>query len=198
MKLSIKIFCLHFFLRIILYTCSWKTKNIECLNKEIKSNKSIMLACWHENLVFLSCFFKGWPKNNFWVISSTHKDSEILANILSSWKYKLIKGSSTRGWLPVLKKLIKLFSAPGNIVAITNDGPRGPARKSKPGALKIALQKNVSIVGMKGSASSFWTLNSWDRLKIPKPFSTITISFSDKYSGVYNLDEFNSYLNNIQ
>ena len=92
-------------------------------------------------MVFLACFFKSWPKKNFWVVSSTHRDSEILASILTSWKYQLIKGSSTRGWLSVLKKLIKVFSAPNNIVAITSDGPRGPAKKTKPGALKIAIKK---------------------------------------------------------
>jgi len=197
MKKFFKIYFLKLFLNLILKTCRWKTQNINLLKQEVSSGKTIMLSCWHENLVFLACFFKSWPKKNFWVISSTHRDSEVLADILQSWEYQLIKGSSTRGWLSVLKKLIKIFSLPNNIVAITSDGPRGPAKKTKPGALKIAVKKNISILGMSGKASSFWTLKTWDQLKIPKPFSTITVSFGEKYRDGYNLKAFNNYLNKI-
>lgn len=197
MKRFFKIYFLKLFLTLIFKTCRWKTENVSLLKKELSSGKSIMLSCWHENLVFLACFFKSWPKKNFWVISSTHRDSEILANILKSWEYQLIKGSSTRGWHSVLKQLIKIFSLPNNIVAITSDGPRGPAKKTKPGALRVAVKKNISIVGMSGKASSFWTLKTWDQLKIPKPFSTITISFGEKYHEGDDLKAFNNYLNKI-
>ena len=197
MKRTFKAFFLKLFLTVILKTCRWKTENISFLKNEISSEKTIMLSCWHENLVFLACFFKSWPKKNFWVISSTHRDSEVLARILKSWEYQLIKGSSTRGWFSVLKKLTTLFSLPNNIVAITSDGPRGPAKKTKPGALKVAIKKNISILGMSGHASSFWTLKTWDQLKIPKPFSTITVSFGKRYQGGYDLKSFNNYLNKI-
>jgi len=197
MKMMLKIFFLKLFLNLILKTCTWETKNIDLLKQKLSSGQTVMLSCWHENLVFLACFFKSWSKKNFWVVSSTHRDSEVLANILKSWEYQLIKGSSTRGWLSVLKKLMKVFSTPNNIVAITSDGPRGPARKTKPGALKAATKKNITILGMGGKASSFWTLNTWDQLKIPKPFCTITISFGKEYGGGFDLKTFNSYLNGI-
>ena len=197
MKSGFKLFFLKLFLNIILKTCRWKTNNVDLLKREMASGQTILLSCWHENLVFLACFFKSWSKKNFWVISSTHRDSQVLANILKSWGYRLIKGSSTRGWLSVLKKLMKVFSGPNNLVAITSDGPRGPAKKTKPGALKAAIKKNITILGMAGKASSYWTLNTWDQLKIPKPFSTITISFGEKYKGGFDLKTFNSYLNGV-
>ena len=197
MKNFIKIFFLKVLLFFILKTCKWKTNNLKALNREISLNRSIMLSCWHENLVFFACFFKSWSKKNFWVISSTHRDSEVLASVLKSWEYRLIKGSSPRGWMPVLKKLLEIFSMPNNIVAITNDGPRGPAKQTKPGAFRAALRKNITIIGMTGKASSFWTLNTWDQLKIPKPFSTITLSFGNKYAGDDRLKSFNNYLNKI-
>ena len=197
MKSGFKLFFLKLFLNIILKTCRWKTNNVDLLKREMAFGQTIMLSCWHENLVFLACFFKSWSKKNFWVISSTHRDSRVLANILKSWGYRLIKGSSTRGWLSVLKKLMKVFSGPNNLVAITSDGPRGPAKKTKPGALKAAIKKNITILGMAGKASSYWTLNTWDQLKIPKPFSTITISFGEKYKGGFDLKTFNSYLNGV-
>lgn len=185
---------LRFYLSIVLITCRLKTKNLSILKNAMKKNEPIMLACWHENLVSVACFFKNWEKK-IWVISSTHRDSRVLATILESWKYKLIRGSSTRGWLPVLKKLIKVFSTPKSIVAITNDGPKGPAKQSKPGALKVALKHNVRIVGMSSEVSSFWRLKTWDKMILPKPFSTIKIYFYPEYTDGYNLKLFNDYLN---
>jgi len=185
---------LRFYLRIVLITCRWKTENLYVLKNAMKKKEPIMLACWHENLVSFACFFKSWEKK-LWVISSTHRDSRVLATILKSWEYKLIKGSSTRGWLSVLKKLIKVFSTPKSIVAITNDGPRGPAKQSKPGALKVALKHNVRIVGMSSKVSSFWRLKTWDKMILPKPFSTIRVCFYPEYTDGYNLKLFNDYLN---
>ena len=51
---------------------------------------------------------------------------------------------------------------------------------------------------MSGVSSSFWTLNSWDRLKIPKPFSVIYIGFYTEYSGGDDVVVFNNYLNKNQ
>ena len=77
-----------------------------------------------------------------------------------------------------------------NIIAITNDGPLGPPKQAKEGTLRLALKHNVSMVGMSGSSSKSWTLNTWDRLKLPKPFSIIYISFYEKYTGNKNVAVF--------
>ena len=185
---------LKLYLKTILLTCKWKSHNLNILKDAMTKDTPIMLSCWHKNLVFMTCFFKNWEKK-LWVISSTHRDSEILGKILQSWGYRLIKGSSSRGWLSVLKKLITVFNTKKSIVAITNDGPKGPAKQAKPGALKVALKNNVRIIGMSGKADSFWRLNSWDKMILPKPFTTIHVYFSPEYKGNYNIDTFNDYLN---
>jgi len=190
----VAVWFLRLYLQTLLITCRWQTNNLNILKEAMKKKEPIMLSCWHENLIGLACFFKNWEEK-LWVISSTHKDSQVLSKILRSWQYKLIKGSSTRGWLPVLKKLIQVFSTPKSIVAVTNDGPKGPPKKTKPGALKVALKHNVKIIGMSSRASSFWRLNSWDKMILPKPFSTITVSFYPEYKGGDNLNRFDEYLN---
>ena len=184
---------LKLYLHIVLLTCHWKINNLDVLESAILKKRPIMLSCWHENLVFFTCFFKSWKKK-IWVVSSTHKDSEILAQILKAWKYQLIKGSSSRGWLSVLKKIMIVFKNNESIIAITHDGPRGPAKKSKPGAIKVALKNKVQIIGMSGEASSFWRARSWDQTVLPKPFSTINLSFYPQYNNK-SIDCFNEYLN---
>ena len=185
---------LRVYLNIILMTCQWKTNNLNLLKEAMLKDRPIMLSCWHEHLIYLSCFLKNWERK-IHVVSSTHSDSEILATILESWRFKLIKGSSTRGWLSVLKKIIINFKTKKSILAITHDGPKGPPKKSKPGALKIAIKHKVQIFGMRGEASSFWQLKTWDKTRLPKPFSIINIYFYPEYSGKDSVVQFNDYLN---
>ena len=188
------IFFLKLYLNCVVFTCRWKVKNFSVLKKAMTKEKPVLLSCWHENLVLFSCFFKNWDRS-IWVVSSSHNDSQILANVLLSWKYKLITGSSTRGWLPVIKKLILVFKKQKSIVAVTHDGPKGPPKKSKPGALKLALKNKAQIIGMSGEATSFWRAKSWDKTILPKPFTTIYINFHPEYSGNNSLEKFNNYLN---
>ena len=91
---------------IIFITCKWVVVNEDVLKNNKKN--SLLICIWHCNLVYFSQFFK---KHNYpiWAISSTHKDSQILARVLRSWGIKLIKGSSPRGWFNVIKKLSALL-----------------------------------------------------------------------------------------
>ena len=188
------LFLLRSYLFSVLWTCKWKTDNYSVLEKAMKQKTPIMLSCWHENLVYFSCFFRFWEKN-IYVISSTHRDSKILANILNSWGFQLIKGSSTRGWFSVLKELLTVFKTKSNIVAITHDGPKGPPKKSKPGALKAAIKNDVCIIGMRAESSGYWRAKSWDRTFLPKPFSTIKVYFYPQYKGNDKEESLNKYLN---
>jgi lysophospholipid acyltransferase (LPLAT)-like uncharacterized protein len=49
------------------------------------------------------------------------------------------------------------------------------------GSVDIAYKYNASIIATSAISDSYWTLPSWDKTKIPKPFSTIYIKFSLPY-----------------
>jgi hypothetical protein len=67
----------------------------------------------------------------------------------------------------------------GREVAITPDGPRGPANKFAPGALIAAQRSDSFIVPVAAVADRAWHLKSWDRFMIPKPFARITIAYGN-------------------
>ena len=71
----------------------------------------------------------------------------------------------------------EVFDA-GGMIAVTNDGPKGPAKIAKSGSIGLAIKKNVNIITVTGSASRFWELNSWDKTLIPKPFGKIQLVVS--------------------
>jgi lysophospholipid acyltransferase (LPLAT)-like uncharacterized protein len=65
----------------------------------------------------------------------------------------------------------------GNDVAITPDGPRGPARKFAQGAIVAANRAKAPIIPALAHVDRAWTLSSWDGFVIPKPFARITIAY---------------------
>ena len=80
---------LKIILNIIFVTCNWKVSNIEVLNNSIKSKSPLLICSWHQRFLFVARYFKNFSKE-IWAISSTHKDSEIMARILKGWNWKLI------------------------------------------------------------------------------------------------------------
>jgi lysophospholipid acyltransferase (LPLAT)-like uncharacterized protein len=179
-KLIVYSLFLKFIFNSIFVTCRWKIVGLDSFNEALKKNRPILLCLWHEHLVCVSRYFKKTTLN-LYAVSSTHFDSEILAKILFSWKIKLIRGSSTHGWSSVLKQMIVLFKKASTLVALTNDGPQGPARIAKEGSLSVAKKYNAQIISIAAKSTKSWRLHSWDKTLLPKPFSTIYIKFSKVY-----------------
>ena len=150
--------------------------------KILKNLRPIFLCCWHSRFILVSYYFKR-IKQRLWAVSSTHRDSEIMARVLVGWGFKLIRGSSTRGWSNVIKKLVELFKKSDSIIAITNDGPKGPPQIAKRGSTLLAYKHDAQILSVSAVPSSFWTLKTWDSAIIPKPFSTIHVRFGDCFVG---------------
>jgi len=166
------------FLFVVFRTNKWVITGQDEFEAAIKSKKPIMLCSWHERFLYAVYHFKLKKMKNIWAISSTHNDSQIMAYFLKRSSINLIKGSSTRGWENVIKKMLKTFKNPESIIAITNDGPKGPPREAKLGSYKIALKSNAHIISIACTSTKYWKARSWDKLRIPKPFGTIRVDFS--------------------
>ncbi len=104
------------------------------------------------------------------ILISASKDGEYIARIARSVGFVPLRGSSSRLGAPGLKALIELARS-GRTVAITPDGPRGPRYSIGPGVLAVAQKSGYPIIPFAIGLSSFWELPSWDRFRIPKPFS---------------------------
>ena len=164
-----------------LFQLLFKLNKIEVKGEEnlinlINSGKPIMVCVWHGRLVFPSWYLR-LKTTNVHAIASRHTDAEIMARILRRWGYGLIRGSTRKGGKAVVQKMADVFKNAG-IIAVTNDGPKGPPRIAKAGSTGLALKYNVQIVTITGSATKFWQIKSWDRSMLPKPFGTIHIIVS--------------------
>ena len=78
-----------------------------------------------------------------------------------------------------LKEVIQHLETNEGIIGIAPDGPKGPRYQIKPGVAMIAIKTEIPIMAISWKANRFWEANSWDRLKIPKPFSKIEITIKE-------------------
>ena len=119
---------------------------------------------------------------------SLSKDGEILSSLLSKWGYRLFRGSSSSGGKEALNELIDSFPEL-NYAAITPDGPRGPARFIKNGALIVSMKCGAPIIPVSIEYSSGITLKkSWDFFEVPMPFSRCVVTFGKPHSYTDRLD----------
>ena len=133
------------------------------------------MAFWHGRILPATAYFR---RRGIVVITSENFDGEWIAGIIERFGYGTARGSTSRGARRALLQL-KRDMAAGKPAAFTLDGPRGPARVAQPGAVWLAKVTGNPIVPFHIESSRHWTLNSWDRTQIPKPFATTSIAIGE-------------------
>jgi lysophospholipid acyltransferase (LPLAT)-like uncharacterized protein len=161
-------------LRALATTWRYRLTNDDAYRGVRANRQPFIFAFWHgQMLPLLWCH----RREGVAVVISSHRDGEIIARIAERLGFRTIRGSSSRGAARALLGIVRELEA-GSEVAVTPDGPRGPARKFAGGALVAAQRVGVPIVGVGVSASRAWRLKSWDRFMIPKPFSRVNVVYT--------------------
>jgi len=110
------------------------------------------------------------------LLISRHRDGGYLADLAERLGYRFVRGSTQRGGDVGLLGIVRALKS-GSVVAVTPDGPRGPAERVKPGVVAAAQHAGVPIIPGTARVSRAWRLSSWDRFCIPKPFATIDVVY---------------------
>ena len=133
-----------------------------------------LFVLWHSRILPLLALHKG---KGFVVLVSRHRDGGYLADLAEGWGYRSVRGSTRRGGEVGLLGIVRALEG-GATVALTPDGPRGPAGRVQPGAVAAAQHAGVPIVAAGARTASAWYVSSWDRMCIPKPFAAIDVEYS--------------------
>jgi lysophospholipid acyltransferase (LPLAT)-like uncharacterized protein len=139
-----------------------------------------ILALWHGRHFLLVDQYRRQFTNRkkMCVMTSESKDGELLARILRKFNFRVVRGSSSRGAVSGLMKLIDVMRE-GYDTIIAVDGPRGPREVVKSGVIVLAQKTGYPIIPLSASAKQYWLINSWDRYMIPKPFTSGVVSVGD-------------------
>jgi lysophospholipid acyltransferase (LPLAT)-like uncharacterized protein len=160
-----------------LLAATWRVRvyNTGSFRTQRANQKPFIFSLWHGQMLPLLLQHRG---ERVTILISEHRDGELITQVAERLGLRAVRGSTTRGASRALLAMTRLLSE-GAELAITPDGPRGPARTFAPGALIVAQRSGMPIIPIGVHASRAWRLRSWDAFLIPKPFATVCIVYGD-------------------
>jgi lysophospholipid acyltransferase (LPLAT)-like uncharacterized protein len=160
-------------LRTLGSTWKWKVSGAEHVEAIRAQGLHPIHSFWHGRILPATLYFQ---RRGIVVITSENYDGEWIARIITKFGYGTARGSTSRGGPKALLQLVRDVKSKG--VAFTLDGPRGPAEVAQPGAVWLAKATGNPLMPFHCEAASSWTMKSWDRTQIPKPFTTVALAIS--------------------
>lgn len=136
-------------------------------------NGGYFMSLWHGKMLVGVGHHSG---TKYQILVSPSADGDISENLLESFGYGVIRGSSSRGGARALREMLGALGR-GDALVITPDGPRGPVHSMNPGLAWMARATGHGVVPCGFAAESCWRANSWDRLTIPKPGTRVAIHY---------------------
>lgn len=152
---------------IIKSTSNWKGENEQIIEKELTKKKTLIVLIWHHQLMGSTFSWKFKPKLR--PIATSHRDGQLSTLVQKKF-----------GLDPLLRKkdnptfLIKNISKAvqnGDCIYITPDAPHGPPKKINTNIFKLCQKFDLNIAILSFHTNRYFRINSWDKLKIPLPFS---------------------------
>ena len=129
---------------------------------------------WHQCVLPCTFYFR---RTGATIIVSRSFDGELIARTLGLFGYKTVRGSSSRGSRQGLLGLQQVIERGGPAI-FTADGPRGPIFQTKMGPIKLAQLTGARIGAFHLEPEHAWSMSSWDRFMVPRPFTRIAVSWS--------------------
>lgn len=131
--------------------------------------KPFIYVTWHKHSILHAYLHKGKALR---FITSTSRDGDITANAIPMLGFKVLRGTSAnrRDAFKGTRAIIKTLKD-GHIVAVTPDGPKGPALVVKNGIPVIAKKLQVPVIPTAWAVTRSKVLDNWDNTILPFPFN---------------------------
>lgn len=168
-----------FYIWLVFHTSRGRFIGREHADRLEQNREGFIVAFWHQRLL-LGASVRRETKRRVFMLISTHRDGEIIANAVKPFGIELIRGSAAnpkkkfkeKSGAPALAQMIAALRQ-GDVVGMTPDGPRGPRGVAQPGVIRLAQLSGAPILPAAYSASPGRFLGSWDRFLLALPFSRL-------------------------
>ena len=159
----------HIMIRFIHLSMRFTYVNYDQYRLFASSGTQSILAFWHGRILMMPY---GYPGSVLTTLVSAHRDGELITRTVRPFGILSVRGSSTRGWFKGLRGILEAVKK-GRDIAITPDGPKGPARRAQMGTLQIARSTGLPIMPVGFGASK----------KKPSPPGTLFYSLIRSHAG---------------
>ena len=140
----------------------------------LASPAQFLVATWHQGLF---CGAYHYRNRLVGIPVSQSRDGDRIEAVLQRLGFgPSPRGSSSRGGRQALQGMIDAWRN-GQPLGILCDGPRGPARQCKPGAVAAGRATGMPIrpIGIAGAPAIRFP--SWDRAFLPLPFARVVFVY---------------------
>ena len=110
--------------------------------EKIDGTPQYILTFWHQHLLLM---LHARFRRPISALVSQSRDGEIIAQVFQHYGIDSSRGSSSRGGSAAFRDMLRQAKA-GHNLAITPDGPRGPARIAKDGVIVTAQATGLPIL----------------------------------------------------
>ena len=152
---------------IIKSTSNWKGANEQIIEKELTKKKTLIVLIWHHQLMGSTFSWKFKPKLR--PIATSHRDGQ--SSTLVQKKFGLDPLLRKKDNPTFLIKNIQKAVQNEDCIYITPDAPHGPPKKINTNIFKLCQKFDLNIAILSFHTNRYFQINSWDKLKIPLPFS---------------------------
>lgn len=160
-----------FLLRALGWTVRLDASNLrdlpDPLHGRLPPTTPIIYTFWHNQILAATLFFQ---RRGIVVMTSLSRDGDLIAEVIQRFGFGAARGSATRGSVGALKAMVRAIRR-GADAAFTIDGPKGPRYRAKEGAAMLASLSGAPIQPVCIVTERYWSLNTWDQFRIPKPFT---------------------------
>jgi lysophospholipid acyltransferase (LPLAT)-like uncharacterized protein len=160
-------------IRVLGWTWRIKRSGAEEVASRLGQGLPNLYAFWHGHMLPLLIEHQF---ERAAVLVSSHRDGEIITRVAKAFGYDAIRGSTSRDAPGALRAIVRTLRG-GQSVAVTPDGPRGPAHEFSPGPAIASFETEVPVILVALAADRAWHLRTWDRFMIPKPFARIVVQY---------------------
>jgi lysophospholipid acyltransferase (LPLAT)-like uncharacterized protein len=175
MQIPVIAWAVYWLVRVIGPTLRFEFVGKRNAVNRVETGQACIGAFWHR------CIFPAlWYYRNqgFVVMITMNFDGLWTSRVVEKLGYRVAQGSSSRGGVNALNVMAREVEA-GWDVAFTPDGPRGPRYVAKPGPVMLARRTGKPVTVFHIGLSSAYTFEkSWDRFRLPFPFSRAVLMMS--------------------
>lgn len=163
----------------VIVTCRLTIDGAGKVDEYVQKGTPIIYVFWHRHIFVTIYRFK---KSGARPLISLSEDGEIVAQVAEAFGMHPVRGSSSRGGARAFLALVNTIKSDKSQVMITADGPKGPPREIKDGTIRLAQKTGSVIIPVSWHASREKIFEkTWDKFKIPLPFSRITYCYGEPF-----------------
>ena len=181
------------YVRLVSRTTKWQVSNGHVLPELLARGRGVITITWHGELAMIP---RAWPgPGPLHLLVSHHGDGDLVAQAMAHFDMAMVRGSSHRqdrdrdkGGTAALRRMLALLKA-GQVIGLTPDGPRGPARRLSDGVITLARLSGAPIVPVAVLTDRHRLLRSWDSFRVPLPFSNGAMIYGEPIRIERRLDD---------